>query len=97
MTDDRRQGGNGDQAPGFEFPCDYQIKAMGIDDGTFHEVVIEIVSRHCTTLREGSMRTRPSSSGKYISVSLTIEAQSRAQLDAIYDDLTAHDKVLMRL
>ncbi len=86
-----------DEPRGFEFPCEYQIKAMGIDDGRFHEVVIEIVRRHCDTLREDSLRTRPSSGGKYISVSLIIEATSRAQLDAIYDDLTAHDKVLMRL
>ena len=31
------------------------------------------------------------------SVSVVIEARSREQLDAIYDDLTTHDKVLMRL
>jgi hypothetical protein len=86
-----------DQAPGFEFPCEFQIKAMGIDDGSFHEVVIEIIGRHCDTIREGSLRTRASRGGKYVSVSLVIEATSRAQLDAIYDDLTAHEKVLMRL
>jgi len=82
---------------GFEFPCAYQIKAMGVDDGRFHEVVVEIVRRHCESVHEDSLRTRPSSGGKYVSVSLVIQAQSRAQLDAIYDDLTAHDKVLMRL
>ncbi len=86
-----------DEAQGFQFPCDYQIKAMGIDDGSFHEVVIEIIGRHCDTVRSDSMRTRPSANGKYISVSIVIEAQSREQLDRIYDDLTAHDKVLMRL
>lgn len=86
-----------EQARGFEFPCEYEIKAMGIDDGRFHEVVIAIVRRHCDTLREESLRTRPSRAGRYVSVSLVIEAQSRAQLDAIYDDLTADDKVLMRL
>ncbi len=86
-----------EQAQGFQFPCEYQIKAMGVDDGRFHEVVIGIVRRHCGTLDEDSVRTRPSSGGKYVSVSLVIQAESRAQLDAIYDDLTAHDKVLMRL
>jgi putative lipoic acid-binding regulatory protein len=86
-----------EQARGFEFPCEYEIKAMGVDDGRFHEVVIGIVRRHCDSLREDSLRTRPSRAGRYVSVSLVIEAQSRAQLDAIYDDLTANDKVLMRL
>lgn len=86
-----------DDAPGFEFPCEYQIKAMGIDDGAFHEVVIEIVRRHCDSIREDSISSRASRGGKYVSISIVIEAQSREQLDAIYDDLTAHDKVLMRL
>lgn len=86
-----------DGTPGFQFPCDYQIKAMGIDDGRFHEVVIEIIRRHCRDVRDDSLRTRPSSGGKYVSVSVVIEARSREQLDAIYADLTAHEKVLMRL
>lgn len=86
-----------DDPQGFEFPCDYEIKAMGLDDGSFHEVVIEIISRHCDSVRHETLRHRSSRGGKYVSVSLVIEATSRAQLDAIYDDLTAHDKVLMRL
>lgn len=86
-----------DEPRGFEFPCAYQIKAMGLDDGRFQQVVVEIIRRHCDRLHEDSLRTRPSSGGKYVSVSVVIQAESRAQLDAIYDDLTAHDKVLMRL
>jgi putative lipoic acid-binding regulatory protein len=84
-------------AQGFSFPCDYEIKAMGVDDGRFHEVVIEIVRRHCSTVYEDSLRARASRNGRYVSISIVIEAHSRAQLDAIYADLTAHDKVLMRL
>jgi putative lipoic acid-binding regulatory protein len=86
-----------EQAPGFEFPCEYQIKAMGLDDGRFHEVVIEIIRRHCDSVREDSLSSRASRTGKYVSVSIVIEASSREQLDAIYDDLTTHEKVLMRL
>ena len=86
-----------EDAPGFEFPCDFQIKAMGLDDGDFHNVVLEIIGEHCETIRHESVSSRKSSGGKYVSVSLTIEATSREQLDAIYDALTAHDKVLMRL
>ncbi len=98
MTTDSGNGDNGhDEAPGLEFPCDFPIKAMGVDDGHFHEIVLEIVGRHCDSLDTGRVRKRPSRNGRYISVTVFIEAQSRAQLDAIYDDLTAHDKVLMRL
>lgn len=90
MTDEQ-------DAKGFEFPCDYQIKAMGHDDGRFRETVIEIISQHCDRIDHETIACRASRNGKYLSVSVTIEAQSRAQLDAIYDALTAHDKVLMRL
>ncbi len=86
-----------EKAQGFAFPCEYQIKAMGLDDGNFHEVVVEIIRRHCDKVDEEGLRTRASRGGKYVSVSVVIEASSREQLDAIYDDLTAHEKVLMRL
>lgn len=86
-----------EDAAGFEFPCRFQIKAMGVDDGSFHEVVLEIIERHCETIDRDSLSQRASRAGKYVSVSIMIEANSREQLDAIYDDLTAHDKVLMRL
>jgi len=82
---------------GLQFPCEFQIKAMGLDDGRFHEVVIEIIRRHCDTVDEAGLRTRASRGGKYVSVTVLIEASSREQLDAIYDDLTAHESVLMRL
>ena len=65
-----------EDARGFEFPCDYQIKAMGHDDGHFHQVVLEIVARHCKTIRHESLNHRKSRGGKYVSVSLVIEATS---------------------
>ncbi len=84
-------------APGFEFPCPYRIKAMGLDEPDFDALVVEIIRRHQPDIKEGAVSTKPSKTGKYISVSVLIEAHSRTQLDAIYDDLTRHEKVLMRL
>jgi len=84
-------------APGFEFPCAYKIKAMGLDEPHFDALVVEIIRRHQPDIKEGAVSRKPSKAGKYVSVTVSIEAQSRQQLDAIYDDLTAHDKILMRL
>lgn len=84
-------------AEGFEFPCDFTIKAMGLAEPGFDTIVVQIIRRHCPDIREGAISSRPSRTGKYISVSVVIEASSREQLDAIYDDLTDHHKVLMRL
>lgn len=85
------------KAAGFEFPCSYTIKAMGLDEPGFDTIVVQIIRRHCPDIKEGAIRMKPSRTGKYLSVSVVIKAQSRQQLDAIYDDLTGHDKVLMRL
>ncbi len=50
---------------------------------------------HHPDIAEGAVKTRPSREGKYISVTVTIEAQSKEQLDNIYLELTAHERVLM--
>ena len=80
-----------------EFPCAFPIKAMGRADADIAEVVVEIVRRHAPGLDETLVTLRPSSGGKWVAVTLTIEATSKAQLDAIYSDLTAHDQIVWAL
>jgi len=86
-----------DSTKGFDFPCDYRVKAMGHDDGSFQDTVLEILSRHCENIDHERIVCKASRNGKYLSVTVTIEAQSHDHLDAIYEELTAHEKVLMRL
>jgi putative lipoic acid-binding regulatory protein len=43
------------------------------------------------------MEMRPSKQGKYLSVTCTINATSRAQLDALYGELCNHPMVVMAL
>lgn len=81
----------------FSFPCEFPIKAMGHASGNFEITVLEIVRRHSPDLTEDSFKSRPSSNGKFLSVTVTIRAESREQLDAIYLDLTACEHVLMAL
>lgn len=80
-----------------EFPCQFPIKAMGKYSEHFDALVVEIVRRHAPDIREGAVSSRPSKAGSYLAVTVTIEAQSRAQLDAIYQALTDHPDVLMAL
>ncbi len=80
-----------------EFPCDYLLKVMGRAEPGFDSLVVELVRRHVPDLREGAVTSRPSKGGKWVSVSVTLRAESKAQLDAIYLDLTAHEKVVMAL
>lgn len=80
-----------------EFPCDFPIKVMGRAEPGFDALVVELVRRHCPDLREGAVKVRPSKGGKWVSVTVTMRAESKSQLDAIYHDLTAHEKVVMAL
>ncbi len=80
-----------------EFPCDFAVKAMGYADTDFDLLVVELVRRHAPDLSEGAVKTRPSKAGKYVAVTVHITATSKAQLDAIYMDLTAHELVVMAL
>lgn len=88
---------NAEQESALTFPCQFPIKAMGLATGDFDALVVTLVRRHSPDLLEGAVRTRLSRAGKYMSVTVTIEARSRVQLDDIYRELTAHERVLMAL
>ena len=80
-----------------EFPCDFPIKIMGKAEDEFAQVVLSIVTRHAPDFDAARMEMRASSGGNYLSVTCTIVAQSKPQLDAIYMDLTAHPLVKVAL
>jgi putative lipoic acid-binding regulatory protein len=80
-----------------EFPCDFPIKVMGKAEPGFEAMVVDLVSRHTDELLETAINSRLSKKGKWVSVTITLRAQSKAQLDAIYQDLSAHEKVVMAL
>ncbi|MBA3903338.1 MAG: hypothetical protein C0522_06650 [Rhodocyclaceae bacterium] len=76
-----------------EFPCDFPIKVMGQRQDGFAQAVLEMVLRHAPDFDAASMEMRPSAKGTYISLTCTIRAQSREQLDALYRELSGHPLV----
>jgi putative lipoic acid-binding regulatory protein len=80
-----------------KFPCQFAIKAMGKTRSELDLVVVEIVRRHIVDIKEGAITTRLSKDGNYIAVTVLIEASSKQQLDAIYQDLSDHPEILMAL
>jgi uncharacterized protein len=88
-----------------EFPTTFPIKAMGRikasgDDPAnreFAQTVVEIVKKHAPDFDATTVEMRPSKNGNFISVTATINATSKAQLDNIYRELTSHPSVLMAL
>ena len=80
-----------------EFPCAFPIKAIGKAEADFRQLVIEIVRRHAPELSTRQVSVRESSGGKWLSVTLVILAQSQLQIDAIYRDLSSHERIAWTL
>jgi len=80
-----------------DFPCDFPVKVLGRAAEDFVAVVTEIVTRHVPELDERRITTRASRDGNFVSVTFTILARNREQLDTLYEELSAHDRVLMAL
>ncbi len=75
------------------FPTEFPIKIMGFNRLEFEPQMLEIVRGHAPDLDLNRVEVRQSRGGKYLSITVTVLARSRAQLDAIYLDLTAHPLV----
>lgn len=73
-----------------EFPCDFPLKIMGETRDGFAQAVLAVVMVHAPDFDGATIEMRPSSSGKYISLTCTVRATSKVQLDALYRDLTGH-------
>jgi len=76
-----------------EFPCDFPVKIMGARADDFARCMVEIVMRHAPDFTAESVEMRASATGKYLSLTCTIRATSRAQLDGLYLELTGHPLV----
>ena len=76
-----------------EFPCDFPLKIMGKAQDAFAQVVLDIVTRHAPGFDAATMEMRASSGGNYLSLTCTVVATSKPQLDALYTDLSGHPLV----
>jgi putative lipoic acid-binding regulatory protein len=77
-----------------EYPSDFPLKIVGTAQAGYAQAILEIVQRHAPDFDAATMEMRPSSKGKYLSLTCTIRATSREQLDALYTDLGNHPLVV---
>jgi putative lipoic acid-binding regulatory protein len=55
------------------------------------------VLRHADDFHPETIEMRSSKNGRYLSLTVTINARSREQLDALYSELSKHPMVMMVL
>ena len=79
------------------FPCVFPMKIMGRRQDDFAQVVTDIVLKHAPDFHPETIEMRSSKQARYLSLTVTINARSREQLDALYSELSKHPMVTMVL
>jgi putative lipoic acid-binding regulatory protein len=80
-----------------EFPCDFPIKIMGRESDEFRALARELVEKHTGPLADEAIVSSLSRNGAFVSVTVTVVAQTQQQLDDIYREVTSNDEILMAL
>jgi len=75
------------------FPTPFPIKVMGRRVDDFAQAIVEVVRAHAPDFDSTTLELRTSREGNYLSVTATINATSREQLDNLYRALTSHPLV----
>lgn len=89
--------GANDRTTLLEFPCRFPIKAMGHNSEEFVRVVSDIILSRASLYAGEKITTSASKAGNYLALTAVVEAQSKHQLDTIYQALTDCDLVVMAL
>jgi putative lipoic acid-binding regulatory protein len=79
--------------PALVFPTDFPIKIMGQRVDDFAQQIVQVVCLHAPDFDPATLELRASRGGNYLSVTATVRATSREQLDALYRALTSHPLV----
>jgi putative lipoic acid-binding regulatory protein len=80
-----------------QYPTDFPIKVMGRREPRLVQTIVGIVQRHAPDFDPATVEMRTSKKNSYLSVTCTVRAVSREQLDALYQELCDHPSVVMVL
>ncbi|HEX7952809.1 MAG TPA: DUF493 domain-containing protein [Burkholderiales bacterium] len=80
-----------------EYPTDFPIKIMGRREPRLVQTIVDIVQRHAPDFDAATVEMRASKKNSYLSVTCTVRATSREQLDALYRVLCDHPAIVMVL
>ena len=76
-----------------QYPCDFPIKIMGEKRDDFAHTMTDVIRLHDPLFDATTLGMRLSSQGNYLSLTATVKATSREQLDNLYRALSSHPMV----
>lgn len=86
-----------DKKSPLEFPCYFPVKVFGKDCEDFISEITQIARKHYPDLNDGSIKINSSSQKNFVAITLTVYAQDKASLDALYMELTRYPDIKMVL
>lgn len=72
------------QSAGLEFPCAYPVKIMVENSPGARREVLAVAARHAPFSMTSDVRCRPSRNGRFESITVTVQVESREQLESLY-------------
>ena len=88
MTDAKPGGARRDEL--IEHPSAFPIKVVGVNEDGFVHAITHIARQFDPTFDAATIELRESGGGKYLGLTITVRATSRAQLDDLYRALSTH-------
>lgn len=88
---------SGEEPPKIEFPCRYPVKVLGVAGDDFKARVFRVMKRHAPELQESDVSSKKSREERFCSLTFTIEATGKPQLEALFQELKEIDAVKMVL
>ena len=76
-----------------EFPCAFPIKVMGAQVDGYVSAMVAVARNFDPAFDASTVEQRPSKGGKYLGLTLTVNATSQEQLDELYRTLSSHPMV----
>lgn len=75
------------------YPCLFPIKVMGANAEGFLPAMVHVARAFDPSFDDTTVEQRPSKAGNYLGLTLSVNVNSREQLDELYRTLTTHPMV----
>ena len=80
-----------------EYPSEFPLKVVGYAEDDFEDAIRGLIEPFSGTLPAAAITRNESRNARFVSLTITIVAQSREQLDSIYEALSESPRVLFSL
>lgn len=81
----------------WEFPMNYPLKVLGEAQHPLAQIVADILLRHVPDFDPATISMRPSSGGKYISISASVYVTHKDQINGMYADFASQTAIKLVL